>query len=84
MANIFDVSEYILTSIGDQISTMKLQKLCYYAQAWSLAWGKGALFSEDFYKWENGPVCPKLFYVHQGEFYISQDGIPALVFLKKR
>lgn len=77
MANIFDVSKYILTSIGDKISTMKLQKLCYYAQAWNLAWGKGELFPEDFYKWDNGPVCPRLFRVHQGEFYISKEGIPS-------
>lgn len=32
MANVFDVAKYILEKKGI-MSTMKLQKLCYYAQA---------------------------------------------------
>ena len=36
-ADVFDVAKYILTKQG-MMSTWKLQKLCYYAQAWSLAW----------------------------------------------
>lgn len=35
MAIIFDTARYILEKEG-QMSTMKLQKLCYYCQAWSL------------------------------------------------
>ena len=53
MANVFDVAKYILNSVGGDISTMKLQKLCYYSQAWSLAWGE-TLFNEDFEAWSNG------------------------------
>ena len=34
MANVFDVARYILETSGD-MSSMKLQKLCYYAQAWA-------------------------------------------------
>ncbi len=41
-------------------SPMKLQKLCYYAQAYSLAEGK-ALFPEDFQAWQHGPVVPDLY-----------------------
>ncbi len=37
MATVFDVAAYILENTGS-ISTMKLQKLCYYSQAWSLVW----------------------------------------------
>ena len=37
MANVFDTAKYILEQKGD-MSTMKLQKLCYYSQAWGLVW----------------------------------------------
>lgn len=60
MTNIFDVAKYILEKSGS-MSTMKLQKLCYYSQAWSLVWDDKSLFPEDFEAWANCPVCPKLF-----------------------
>lgn len=41
-------------------SPMKLQKLCYYAQAYSLAEGQ-ELFPEDFQAWQHGPVIPDLY-----------------------
>ncbi len=34
MANVFDTAKYILEQSGP-MSTMKLQKLCYYSQAWA-------------------------------------------------
>lgn len=71
MANIFDVAEYILRTIG-AISTLKLQKLTYYCQAWSLAWTKKPLFAEDFEAWSNGPVNPKLFKYFQGEYIVDR------------
>ncbi|CUP62134.1 Uncharacterized phage-associated protein [Anaerostipes hadrus] len=43
MANVFDAAKYILERLGE-MSTMKLQKLCYYAQAWSLVWDDVPLF----------------------------------------
>ena len=72
MASVFDVAKYILGKTG-RISTMKLQKLCYYAQAWSLAWTEEPLFKERIEAWVNGPVCPELFQVHKGKFMISED-----------
>lgn len=74
MANVFDVAKYILNSVGGDISTMKLQKLCYYSQDWSLAWGE-TLFDEDFEHWDNGPVCRELFDEHQGKFSIASGDI---------
>ena len=70
MANVFDTAKYILEQYGT-MSTMKLQKLCYYAQAWSLVWDDSPLFSEDFQVWANGPVCPELFYKTQGKYSVS-------------
>ncbi|MBR1709071.1 MAG: DUF4065 domain-containing protein [Clostridia bacterium] len=75
MSSIFDVAKYILNKSG-RMSTWKLQKLCYYSQAWSLAWTEEPLFQEDFEAWANGPVCPDLFQLHKGLFICSEDDIP--------
>lgn len=72
MHSIFDVAKYIL-NIKGSMATMKLQKLCYYAQAWSLAWDDKPLFKEDFQAWANGPVCPELFFAHKGKFELPRD-----------
>lgn len=75
MANIFDTAKYILDRCGP-LSTMKLQKLCYYSQAWSLVWDDEELFPEEFQAWVNGPVCRELYDLHSGRFKISADDIP--------
>lgn len=75
MATVFDVAKYILNECG-KISTWKLQKLCYYSQAWHLAWTGSPIFSEDFQAWANGPVCPDLFHTHQGKFSVVASDIP--------
>lgn len=72
MANVFDTAKYILEKEGE-MSTMKLQKLCYYAQAWSLVWDDQPLFQEDFQAWANGPVCPELFKKTQGRYSAAAD-----------
>ena len=72
MANVFDVARYILNHEGS-MTTMKLQKLVYYCQAWSLAWDGIPLFNEDFQAWANGPVCPELFATHRGLFLLDKD-----------
>lgn len=67
---IFDVAEYILSKSGT-ITAMKLEKLCYYSQAWSLVWDERPLFGEKFQAWANGPVCPELYARHRGEFNVT-------------
>lgn len=74
MASVFDVAKYILNKCGS-MSTWKLQKLCYYSQAWHLAWTGHEIFNEDFQAWANGPVCPELFHVHQGKFSVKESDI---------
>ena len=74
MATVFDVAKYVLHKLGN-MSTWKLQKLCYYSQAWSLAWTSEPLFQEDFEAWSNGPVCPELFNLHRGKFIVSEKDI---------
>lgn len=72
---VFDVAAYILTKIG-KTSTIKLQKLVYYAQAWSLVWDEQPLFRERIEAWVNGPVVPDLFYLHKGHFSVDSELIP--------
>jgi uncharacterized phage-associated protein len=72
MASVFDVSAFILAELGP-VTSMKLQKLTYYAQAWSLVWDEEPLFPDQFQAWANGPVCPALYAAHRGEFLISAE-----------
>lgn len=71
-ASVFNAAKYILEKMGE-MTTMKLQKLLYYCQAWSLAWEEKPLFDEDFEAWANGPVCPELFKLHKGKFVIDKS-----------
>lgn len=41
---------------GEALRHQKLQKLCYYAQAWWLALYEEPLIDEDFQAWVPGPV----------------------------
>ena len=72
MANVFDTAKNILLTYGS-MSAMKLQKLCYYSQAWSLVWDESPLFEEEFRAWASGPVCEELFYKTQGLYLIHAD-----------
>ncbi len=71
--NVFDVAEYILQKQG-AMTTMKLQKLVYYSQAWALVWDEKPLFPERILAWANGPVVYELFKPFQGAFEISTTG----------
>lgn len=74
MASIFDVARYILTKTGP-IGIWKLQKLCYYAETWSLVWTDESLFPEDFEAWSNGPVCRVLADSLSGKFVVNETCI---------
>lgn len=72
MALVIDVAKYILTKAGE-MTAMKLQKLVYYSQAWSLVWDECALFDEDIQAWANGPVVPVLYGYHRGQFKVNEN-----------
>lgn len=74
MASVFDVAEYILRSSGE-MTAMKLQKLVYYAQAWSLVWDERPLFDEKIQAWANGPVCRSLYSAHYRQFSVLPNAI---------
>lgn len=75
MAHVQDVAAYILGKCG-RMSAMKLQKLCYYAYGYHLAWEERRLFPEPFEAWANGPVVPALYAMHRGMFEVAPGEIP--------
>src|SRR5579862_4672424 len=74
MAHVQDVAAYILVKLGP-MTAMKLQKLCYFAYGYHLAWEERPLFPERFEAWANGPVCPALYARHRGLFMVSRSDI---------
>ncbi|TPK42648.1 MULTISPECIES: type II toxin-antitoxin system antitoxin SocA domain-containing protein [unclassified Mesorhizobium] len=75
MATVLDVAKYILEHLGP-MSAMKLQKLVYYSQAWSLVWDDRPLFNDPIQAWANGPVSPRLYAMHRGQFEVTDQAIP--------
>ncbi len=71
MASVHDVAAYILRSCGP-LDAMKLQKLVYYCQAWSLVWDSRPLFRAKIEAWSLGPVVPRLYRHHRGQFLLRR------------
>lgn len=59
------VADYFLSLVdeeaGDSLTNLKLQKLVYYAQGFSLVLLGDRLFPEPIEAWEHGPVVPALY-----------------------
>lgn len=72
MATVFDAAQYILEKQGG-MTAMKLQKLVYYSQAWSLVWDGEPLFLDKIRAWANGPVVPRLYAFHRGLFKVDSS-----------
>lgn len=73
-ASAYDVAKYILSKTGP-ISTIMLQKLIYYCNAWSLGWFHTPLFQQEFEAWVNGPVIRELFNMHKGRYVVAEKDI---------
>jgi uncharacterized phage-associated protein len=71
MPSVLDVAAYILNKCGP-MTAMKLQKLVYYSQAWSLVWDEEPLFDEEVEAWANGPVVWTLYNAHRGQYQIGE------------
>lgn len=64
MLTIHDAADYIIVKTlegGEKLNLLKLQKLCYYAQAWHLAFEGRTLFPGKFEAWVHGPVSRDLY-----------------------
>lgn len=75
--SVLNVAKYILEKQGE-MTAMKLQKLVYYAQCWSLVWDDKPLFDERIEAWANGPVCPSLYNAHRGKFSVAEGMIAGI------
>lgn len=54
MRSIFDIANWFLSR--ELMTHKKLQKLCFYAQAWHLALYQERMFDAEFQAWVHGPV----------------------------
>jgi uncharacterized phage-associated protein len=90
MPSALDAAQFILEQCGP-MTTMKLQKLVYYGQVWSVVWDDDVLFRESIQAWDNGPVVRELWEATRGRFRVeavpggdsSQVGVPARATLAK-
>ena len=71
MASAHDVAAFVLNKIAP-MTALKLEKLVYYSQAWSLVWDEAPLFNERIEAWAGGPVVPALYYHHRGQFEVTK------------
>jgi uncharacterized phage-associated protein len=76
MANACDAAEYILSKLGE-MPAVKLHKLLYYAQAWSLVWDEKPLFAARIEAWKNGPVVRDLYAWHRLEYLVASGKFAA-------
>lgn len=74
MADVVEVASRVLELTG-YVTTMKLQKLVYYCQAYHLATSHKPLFSDRIEAWPHGPVSPRLFAQHRRMFMICADDL---------
>lgn len=78
MNTAFEIAEWFLCAVdresGDVITHLKLQKLLYYAQAWSLVLLKKPMFNEEIQAWAHGPVVPEVYRIYST---YKMDNIPA-------
>lgn len=79
MAQAIDIARYLiqLAALEDEpelLTHLRLQKLLYYVQGWSLAFRSGPMFPETIEAWKFGPVIRDV-YPHFADF--GHDPIPA-------
>lgn len=64
MYNSFQIANYFLKSgqdTGQEVTPMKLIKLCYIAHGWHLGYYEQPLLIETVYAWKYGPVIDTLY-----------------------
>lgn len=78
--SVLDVANWVLTH--EAMTHKKLQKLCYYAQAWYYALKNRRLMNTEFQAWVQGPVSPVLYEWFQsfGVAKIKIKGTPKFSF----
>ncbi|WP_370943102.1 Panacea domain-containing protein [Amycolatopsis sp. cg5] len=70
MTSAHDVAAAVVRRTG-AITTMKLQKLVYYSQAWHLVFHGEPMFEERIEAWQQGPVTPSLYARHSKKYQVQ-------------
>jgi uncharacterized phage-associated protein len=70
MASETEVAAYLIDRCGT-MTAVKLEKLVYYSQAWHLVWEDEPLFKERIEAWANGPVVPRVYQHHRGQYTVK-------------
>lgn len=85
MVTINQVADFFISKIddgsGDVMTHLRLQKLCYYAQAWHLANYGTPMFDGKFQAWAHGPVNTTLWalFKHIGWGQIQKSEIETTI-----
>lgn len=73
MATIGQISDYIIlrlnTDGNSDLTSLKLQKLLYYVQAWHLAFFGIPMFEGEFQAWVHGPVNREIYNLYKATKY---------------
>ncbi|AKM77768.1 MAG: putative phage-associated protein [Candidatus Wolfebacteria bacterium GW2011_GWB1_47_1] len=59
------IAEYFISKsqiAGEEITNKKIQKLLYYAQAWSLVFNGEKIFDDQIEAWVHGPAIPLIYF----------------------
>lgn len=80
MENVRSIADWFLSK--EAMTHKKLQKLCYYAQAWYCALYDGTpLFNDEIQAWVHGPVVASLYPIYRGYRWMDipkQEEVPDL------
>jgi uncharacterized phage-associated protein len=70
--NVLDLGDYIVDYVP-KISGPRLQKICYYTDAWHMVWEGESPVEVDWEAWINGPGSYHLYLHYQGDYLL--DGV---------
>lgn len=74
-SSVFDVARNLIKKEGGAMNTMKLQKLVFYCQAYSLVDTGHPMFPEQIEAWRHGPVVPILWQRFAGRFDACEENL---------
>ncbi|MNW41341.1 hypothetical protein D3C74_184760 [compost metagenome] len=68
---VHDLAAYLVSTLGPT-ETLKLQKLLYYCNAWSLALRNRPVFTDHIEAWKHGPVVSSIYPYHRRDASVSE------------
>jgi uncharacterized phage-associated protein len=75
--NVFDIAAFLLSQ-KHPLPTLRLHKLLYYCQAWSLVWDEKPLFSQPIEAWPGGPMIRDLYDALKEQYELDLADMPKL------